>query len=106
MFTRFAFAALAASALVAVHADPNPSEPGPGDVFNQGANCPIAWDADTSGAWKEMYIELMTGDNFNMVHLTSESLGCYTHSSCFSRTCRSGIDPRRSRQKAMAIDLN
>ncbi|EIN06229.1 hypothetical protein PUNSTDRAFT_54488 [Punctularia strigosozonata HHB-11173 SS5] len=71
MFSRIAVATFFASALLAARADPNPSEPGPGDVFNQGASCPIAWDADASGTWKEMYIELMTGDNFNMVHLTT-----------------------------------
>ena len=50
-----------------------PTGPAPGDVFNTGAQCTITWDADKTGAWKSLGIELMTGDNFNMVHLTSES---------------------------------
>lgn len=33
-------------------------------------------DADTTGTWTTMYIELMTGDNFNQVHLKSESPPC------------------------------
>ena len=58
-------------AAVAVRADPDPSEPGPGSVFNEGSTCHISWDPDTSGAWKTMNIELMCGDNYNMVHITS-----------------------------------
>jgi len=52
-----------------VCADPDPSIPGPGDVYNEGSNCKIAWSADTSGTWTQMSIELMTGNNWNMVHL-------------------------------------
>ncbi len=62
-------AIIAGSALV--RADPTPSAPGPGDVFKQGDQCTITWDADTSGVWKEMNIELMTGNNWEMVHITS-----------------------------------
>lgn len=58
-------------AAVAVRADPNPSEPGPGSVYNEGSTCHIAWDADTSGAWKVMNIELMSGSNIAMNHITS-----------------------------------
>jgi len=54
-----------------VRADPVPSEPGPGDVFNQGANCPIAWDVDPTGIWTTMNIELMSGSNTNMNHITT-----------------------------------
>ena len=53
-------------------ADPVPDAPAPGDSFNEGSTCHIGWTADTSGTWKTMNIELMTGDNFNMVQLTSE----------------------------------
>ncbi|KII85980.1 hypothetical protein PLICRDRAFT_165575 [Plicaturopsis crispa FD-325 SS-3] len=69
----FALTALFASSLLlaGVRADPNPSEPSPGDVFNQGATCHIAWDVDTTGTWKTMNIELMTGSNTGMVHLTT-----------------------------------
>ncbi|KIJ65480.1 hypothetical protein HYDPIDRAFT_67024, partial [Hydnomerulius pinastri MD-312] len=48
-----------------------PNNPGPGDVFIEGQACAIGWDADTTGLWKNMSIELMTGDNFNMVYLTT-----------------------------------
>lgn len=29
----------------------------------------IQWDADTTGKWTDMLIQLKTGDNFNMVPL-------------------------------------
>lgn len=53
-------------------ADPVPDAPSPGEVFNEGSSCHIEWAPDTTGQWTTMNIELMTGDNFNMVHLTSE----------------------------------
>ena len=62
---------LASLAVTAVFADPAPSAPGPGDVYNQGSQCKIEWTPDTTGAWKTMNIELMTGANLNMKHLTS-----------------------------------
>ncbi|KAI0047397.1 hypothetical protein FA95DRAFT_1472117, partial [Auriscalpium vulgare] len=52
-------------------ADPVPSEPGPGEIFNEGANCHVAWTPDPTGLWKVTNIELMTGSNTNMVHLTT-----------------------------------
>lgn len=58
-------------AAVAVRADPNPEEPSPGDVFNEGSTCNVSWDPDTSGVWTTMNIELMCGDNFNMVYMTT-----------------------------------
>jgi hypothetical protein len=72
MFSRVAMFVLSI-ALVAL-ADPTPSAPSPGQVFKQGGPCTIAWDPDTTGVWKTMNIQLMTGDNFNMVPLTST---CY-----------------------------
>lgn len=71
MFTRLFFGALVAGAAL-VRADPNPSEPGPGDIFNEGATCHISWEPDTSGVWKVMNIELMSGSNLNMNHITSQ----------------------------------
>ena len=65
-----AFASIVAT-LGAVRADINPIEPSDLSVYNVGSNCHIAWNKDTSGQWKTMYIELMTGDNYDMVHLTS-----------------------------------
>lgn len=66
-------ALLSLAAVQLVHADPTPSEPAPGEVFTEGQTCHIAWSADTTGEWKSMDIELMTGPNDNMVHLTSAS---------------------------------
>lgn len=72
--TFVAFFAFAAPLLV--RADVTPTGPAPGDVFNQGSNCVITWSGDTNSTtnWKNMAIELMTGDNINMVHLTSNYL--------------------------------
>jgi len=70
MLVAFALALLAA---ISVHADPNPTNPGPGAVFIEGQPCSITWDPDTTGLWKTMTIELKTGDNFNMINLTSTS---------------------------------
>ena len=70
----FAYAGL--TALIAgsalVRAEVVPTAPGPGDVFTQGGKCTFTWTPDTTGVWKEMNVELMTGDNQAMVHLTSE----------------------------------
>ncbi|TDL26702.1 hypothetical protein BD410DRAFT_783815 [Rickenella mellea] len=92
MFASFVVATLLA-ALPAL-ADPTPNGPGPGDVFKEGADCPISWSADTTGVWKTMNIELMTGDNFNMVHLsTVASLdGTDTTKTTFTYPCLQ-VDP-------------
>lgn len=50
-----------------------PTAPGPGDVFKQGGDCTLSWTPDPSGTWKQTDVELMTGDNFNMVFITSTS---------------------------------
>lgn len=60
-------------AAVAVRADPDPSEPGPGAVYNEGSTCFVSWDPDTSGTWTTMNIELMCGDNADMIYMTSGS---------------------------------
>jgi hypothetical protein len=52
-------------------ADPSPNTPSPGAVYNAGAQCPIAWGVDSTGLWKTMNIQLMTGSNLAMVPLTS-----------------------------------
>ena len=56
-------------------ADVTPTSPSPGQVFQQGSSCTIGWNPDQTGTWKELVIQLMTGDNFNMVPLTSPC--CY-----------------------------
>lgn len=70
MLFKFLLAALTLPALL-VMADPNPTVPGPGDSYKEGGNCTIKWDADTTGTWTDMKIQLMTGDNYNMVQLKS-----------------------------------
>ncbi|KAH9017021.1 hypothetical protein EDB84DRAFT_1522710 [Lactarius hengduanensis] len=71
MLSHLALPTFILSAVLVAMADPTPSEPGPGDIFNEGSTCHIAWTPDASGVWKTLNIELMTGDNFNMVHLTT-----------------------------------
>jgi hypothetical protein len=74
-----AFRALAAFLAVSssffVRGDVTPSEPGPGSTFNAGLTCRITWqgDADSRTAWKDMAIELMSGSNLDMEHITSNS---------------------------------
>jgi len=67
------FALLIASAPALVSAIVTPSSPGPGDVFKAGSDCKLTWkgDSQSTSQWKDMAIELMTGDNFHMVHITS-----------------------------------
>ncbi|GJJ15630.1 hypothetical protein Clacol_009908 [Clathrus columnatus] len=43
----------------------------PSEKFTQGGSLNMAWTPDTTGAWKNTNIELMTGDNFDMIHLTT-----------------------------------
>lgn len=52
-----------------VRADPAPNTPAPGAVYDEGAQCTVAWGADTTGVWTVMNIELMTGDNEAMQFL-------------------------------------
>ncbi|KAF9038684.1 hypothetical protein BJ165DRAFT_1308896, partial [Panaeolus papilionaceus] len=70
-------ALVALSAPLLAFADVTPSEPGPGDVFRAGQTCPIVWLGDTNSTtdWKDMAIELMTGDNFGMIHITTVATG-------------------------------
>jgi len=86
MFATLATAAFLASAIV-VRADPNPTAPGPGAIFNEGSQCTINWSADSSGTWKTMNIQLMTGDNFNMVPLTTVATVDGTSTTSYSWTC-------------------
>lgn len=52
-----------------VRADPLPNTPAPGDVYNEGAQCTVAWAPDTTGVWTVMNVELMTGNNEAMKFL-------------------------------------
>jgi hypothetical protein len=68
------FAGFVLSAALVARADVTPSEPGPGSVYNAGSTCTVSWegDKDSTTAWKDMSIQLMTGNNFEMIHLSSE----------------------------------
>lgn len=63
---------IAALPILAVVAQVEPSEPAPGEKFNEGADCNISWAVDPTGTWTELNIELMSGSNTQMTHLTSE----------------------------------
>ncbi|KAJ7089790.1 hypothetical protein B0H15DRAFT_779812 [Mycena belliarum] len=74
MFTSLLFTTVLASSAVLVQAIVQPNEPAPGTVFKQGATCHIAWGPDDTGSktdWKGMAIELMTGPNNPMIHVTT-----------------------------------
>ncbi|KAG7100244.1 hypothetical protein E1B28_002018 [Marasmius oreades] len=65
--------ALAFSPLVRTQA--TPTEPGPGTVFRQGQTCRTVWTGDKDGKWGNMAVELMTGSDLQMVHLTTVGEG-------------------------------
>ncbi|KAM6497394.1 hypothetical protein JOM56_007867 [Amanita muscaria] len=74
MFSKIALTIfLATSLALMANADVTPDEPGPGAVYKTGGTCRTTWngDKDSTTAWKNMSIELMTGDNFDMIHLTT-----------------------------------
>jgi len=68
MFSLLSLAVLApllASAIIV------PTAPDSTTVANAGATCHIQWTPDTTGKWTTTYIELMSGSNLDMVHLTT-----------------------------------
>ncbi|KAG7097525.1 hypothetical protein E1B28_004868 [Marasmius oreades] len=71
----FVFILTALITAVAVRADATPIEPGPGSVFKQGGECHTAWTGDKDGKWANMAIQLMTGADLKMVHLTTVATG-------------------------------
>lgn len=73
MFASITMTAVLSTLLLAARADPTPDTPGPGDSYNAGSTCSTTWvgDANSTTAWKTMAIELMTGSNLAMTHLTS-----------------------------------
>ncbi|KAJ7623694.1 hypothetical protein FB45DRAFT_992001 [Roridomyces roridus] len=91
MFTSTLFTALVASTAVLLsRADVVPNAPGPGDSFTVGGQCTLGWGADPEAnpAWKNMTVELMTGSNENMVHLTTVATNQDgTADGTFSYTC-------------------
>ncbi|TFK55927.1 hypothetical protein OE88DRAFT_1622049, partial [Heliocybe sulcata] len=52
-----------------------PVAPSPGDVFYAGSSCTIAWNVDTTGTWRNMSIDLMTGPNNAMVLVMNVASG-------------------------------
>jgi hypothetical protein len=94
MFSRSACLTVVLSIAFSALADVNPTSPGPGQVFQQGGTCTIGWDPDTTGTWKTLNVELMTGPNLNMVHLTSPSCSIFFSSdhcltiTLLSNSCR------------------
>ncbi|EDR14437.1 uncharacterized protein LACBIDRAFT_304994 [Laccaria bicolor S238N-H82] len=91
MFTLSTLTFLLALALpLLVRADVTPAEPAPGASFNAGSSCTITWIGDKASTtiWKNMAIELMTGDNYDMVHLTTVATNQDgTVDGSFSYTC-------------------
>ncbi|KAJ7780334.1 hypothetical protein DFH07DRAFT_794661 [Mycena maculata] len=90
MFTPIVFAVLASSAAFLARAEVTPNEPAPGDSFNEGATCSIGWAGDATGstAWANMSIELMTGSNNPMTHLSTVATGQDgTKDGTFTYTC-------------------
>jgi len=66
---------------------PGPLTPVPAEA---GATCLISWTPDPTGTWTQTNIELMSGDNQNMVHLTTVATNVDTTASApasMSWTC-------------------
>ncbi|VDC05167.1 unnamed protein product [Peniophora sp. CBMAI 1063] len=76
--------AVLSSALLGARADPVPNTP---DTGITGKTCTITWAEDTTGNWGETAIELMTGDNQAMVHLTTVTTLDSSKTSTYSWTC-------------------
>ncbi|KAG7443975.1 uncharacterized protein BT62DRAFT_971781 [Guyanagaster necrorhizus] len=76
MFSKL-FTITVISAIIGAYADVVPTVPGPGDSYDEGDTCVIEWTGDKSSttAWKDMAIELMTGSNTAMVHITTVATG-------------------------------
>ncbi|KAJ7708787.1 hypothetical protein B0H17DRAFT_916268 [Mycena rosella] len=92
MFTSILFTTVLASSVARIsQAIVVPNTPGPGDSFDQGTNCHIGWGGDDTGsttAWKNMAIELMTGPNEAMIHVTTVAQGQDgTAAGVFDYTC-------------------
>ncbi|KAH7874051.1 uncharacterized protein C8R40DRAFT_346375 [Lentinula edodes] len=89
MVSSFSLALLLVSAAstLLVRADVVPDTPATGTA---GSTCSITWTGDSSSSsnWSDMAIEFMTGDNFDMVFLTTVATGLDgTKSGSYSWTC-------------------
>ncbi|KAF5386367.1 hypothetical protein D9757_006657 [Collybiopsis confluens] len=86
MVSSFSLAVLLASTLLA-RADVAPNTP---DTGKAGSQCTITWggDSNSTSNWSNMAIEFMTGDNFQMVFLTTVATGLDgTKDGSYSWTC-------------------
>ncbi|KIK56998.1 hypothetical protein GYMLUDRAFT_247272 [Collybiopsis luxurians FD-317 M1] len=86
MVSSFSLAVLLASTLLA-RADVSPNTPSTGQA---GSQCTITWSGDKNSTsnWSNMAIEFMTGDNFQMVFLTTVATGLDgTKDGSYSWTC-------------------
>lgn len=89
-FSAFSFSILSLAFASIVSAQVSPTDPGDGDSFNEGTTCHIVWTPDTTGKWKNMTIQLMTGGNFDMIPLATVATGIDATSSSdttFDYTC-------------------
>lgn len=59
----------------AVRAGVTPTAPGPGQVFNEGSDCTIEYNLDTTGKWTSFSIDLKTGSNTAMQLVTNVASG-------------------------------
>ncbi|KAK9899172.1 hypothetical protein P389DRAFT_44982 [Cystobasidium minutum MCA 4210] len=67
----------------------SPDLPWGGTTDVAGQDCKIGWALDTTGLWKNMSIELMTGDNQHFVHLSwvAHGLDGTTGDGSYTWTC-------------------
>jgi hypothetical protein len=74
MFSKSLFTALPllAAFTTFVRANVIPSSPDGSTVVRVGATAEAMWTKDANGTWTDVTVKLMTGDNFNMVEVTSE----------------------------------
>ncbi|KIO32837.1 hypothetical protein M407DRAFT_48971, partial [Tulasnella calospora MUT 4182] len=49
--------------------------PAPGTIYYEGSSCIIQWNSDTTGTWKNMTIDLMSGPNLSMTKVTTVATG-------------------------------
>jgi hypothetical protein len=61
-----------------VSADVTPTSPDGNTVVKVGQTAEAMWSKDTQGNWTDVTIKLMTGDNFNMVEVTSKPQCCFS----------------------------
>lgn len=55
-----------------VSADVVPTSPDGSTVVKIGDKAEALWAKDSNGTWTDVTVKLMTGDNFNMIEVTSE----------------------------------